>query len=94
MNKTELAAEVAASTGHTKTDANKIIDAAFNALAAKLVSGEEVSIAGFGKFTPKRREARKGRNPATGETIDVAATVAAKFAPAKQLKDALAGGQK
>ena len=90
MNKKELAAKIADVTGATKTDANLFLDAAFDALAAALVAGEEVSIAGFGKFTPKPRAAKKGRNPATGDIVEIAATVVAKFAPAKQLKDALA----
>lgn len=90
MNKTQLIAKVAADTGHSKADTATIVDATIDAMFTTLVGGEEVALAGFGKFSPKPRDAREARNPKTGETVDVAATVVARFHVAKQLKDALA----
>lgn len=78
----------------TKADVEKIIDATFSIIGDVLVSGNDangVNIAGFGKFESKYQKARQARNPATGETVSVAAKYSPKFKAAKTLKDAVAG---
>lgn len=90
MNTNDLADKVATSTGLSKADARKAVDAVFDTVAATLATPEEVSIAGFGKFTGKDTPERDGRNPSTGETIKIAAGRKASFSPAKGLKDRIA----
>lgn len=67
----------------------KIVDALFDHIVDTLKKGEEVKIAGFGNLGVKKQAARKGRNPATGETIEIAAKSKVRFTPAKALKDAV-----
>ncbi len=90
MNKTELIAAVAEQSGVTKKDAERVIHATFDAIAAQLVAGEKVQISGFGTFETKEREARTGRNPLTGESIRIAATRSPAFRPGKILKEQVA----
>ena len=90
MNKTELIAAVAEKTGLTKKDAERVVNATFEAMTASLVKGEKVSVSGFGNFEVKTREARVGRNPRTKETIQIPATRLPGFKAAKALKDAVA----
>ncbi len=90
MNKTELIAAAAEASGLTKKDTEKAINAAIEAITAALVKGDKVQIAGFGSFEVKAREARTGRNPHTGETIEIAATRVPGFKASKTLKDAVA----
>lgn len=87
MNTSELAEAVAASHGLSKTDARKIVDAVFAAIADAAARGDEVSLNAFGKFKVKETAAREGRNPATGATIQIAASRKLTFAPAKAVKD-------
>ena len=75
----------------TKTQSKSMLDGAFKAIVDAAKSGEEITIAGFGKFKVKASPARDGRNPATGLTIKIAASKKLTFAPAKALKDALNG---
>ncbi|MBB3694910.1 HU family DNA-binding protein [Sphingomonas sp. BK580] len=89
MNVGELAKGVAAATGTSEADAKKTITAVFDQIAAAASKGEEVSINGFGKFTVKDRPEREGRNPATGETMTIAASKKVAFTAAKGLKDKL-----
>lgn len=90
MNVSDLVdAAVAADDKLTKTQAKAIVDGVFGALRDAAVRGEEVSIPGFGKFKVQAKPARTGRNPATGGTIEIAASKKVSFAPAKQLKDAV-----
>ncbi|AGM26345.1 DNA-binding protein HU-beta [Spiroplasma syrphidicola EA-1] len=89
MSKKELVELLAGQFNKTKVESAEIVDFIFDKISANLVKGNEVAIAGFGKFSVTARAAREGRNPATGETIKIAASKAAKFKPAKQLKDAL-----
>lgn len=89
MNNAELIDQVAASTGQTKVDAKKSVDAAITAIAGALAAGGEVALAGFGKFTVADRPERAGRNPATGEAMTIAASKKVSFKAAKALKDAL-----
>ena len=89
MTKYELARQIAADAGITAGQAASVVDAAFDAIAGELAAGRDVAIAGFGKFSVSERAAREGRNPATGETIQIAASRAAKFSAAAALKQQL-----
>ena len=87
MNKTELIAAVAAKTGLTKKDAERVINATVDTITETLVKGDKVQVSGFGIFEVKAREARVGRNPRTKETIQIPATKAPVFKASKALKD-------
>ena len=87
MNKTELIASVAQATGVTKKDAEKIVTATFDTIAAQMAAGERVQISGFGIFETKERQARVGRNPKTNESMEIPASTLPTFKPAKALKD-------
>jgi DNA-binding protein HU-beta len=89
VNKNELVDAVAASADLKKSDAGKAVDAVFDAITAALKTGSEVRLVGFGTFTVASREAGEGRNPRTGEKIDIPASKSAKFKAGKSLKDAL-----
>lgn len=89
MTKNELAGKVAERAGIGVGQAREAVDAAFDAIAAQLAGGGEVSVAGFGKFSVSNRSARMGRNPATGATIHIPASKAAKFSAASALKKEL-----
>ena len=89
MNKTELIAIAAESTGMTKKDTERVLNAAIDAITASLVQGEKVQLSGFGTFESKTREARIGRNPHTKEAIDIPATRVPVFKPSKALKDTI-----
>ncbi|HEX4107181.1 MAG TPA: HU family DNA-binding protein [Solirubrobacteraceae bacterium] len=91
MTKNELADKVAAQTGLAASQAREVLEAALESVSSELASGGEVSLAGFGKFSVSHRSAREGRNPSTGETIQIAASKAAKFTPAAALKKQLNG---
>lgn len=86
MTKNELVDEVAQRTGLSAGQARQAVEAALDAVSNQLAGGGEVSLAGFGKFSVSRRAAREGRNPATGETIAIAASNSAKFSAASALK--------
>ena len=90
MNKTDLIAAAAQSTGLTKKDTERVLNAAIDAITASLRSGEKVQISGFGTFEVKAREARVGRNPRTKETVTIAATSVPVFKASKALKDTVA----
>lgn len=90
MNKTELIAACAESTGMSKKDSECALNAAIDAITAALVKGEKVQISGFGIFEVKDREARIGRNPHTKETIEIPATRVPGFKASKALKDSVA----
>ena len=87
MNKTELCAAVAAKTGMTRKDAEAAVTAVIDVIGESLKDGEKVAIVGFGTFEVKDRPARKGRNPRTGEEIEIAASKAPAFKAGKALKD-------
>ena len=91
MNNSDLADGVAAAHGISKADARKIVDGVFAAIAEAAAKGDEVSLNGFGKFKVKESAAREGRNPATGETIQIAASKKLGFTAAKAVKDKLNG---
>ena len=89
MNKTELVDAVAASTGLTKTDTKKTIDAVFEEITKALKKGDPVQLIGFGTFKTSERKAREGRNPQTGATIKIAARKVPAFSAGVALKDAV-----
>ncbi|MCH1626159.1 HU family DNA-binding protein [Ferdinandcohnia quinoae] len=91
MNKTELISAVAESAELSKKDATKAVDAVFEALQNALSNGDKVQLIGFGNFEVRERAARKGRNPQTGEEIEIAASKVPAFKPGKALKDAVSG---
>jgi DNA-binding protein HU-beta len=91
MNKTELIAAAAESTGLTKKDAERVINAAIDTITAELKQGGRVQLSGFGIFEVKHRSARVGRNPATKEPMEIAATNTPVFKPSKALKDSVGG---
>ncbi len=89
MNKTELVDAVAASSGLTKTDSKKAIDAVFEQVTKALKKGDKVQLIGFGTFKVTDRKAREGRNPQTGATIKIAACKVPGFSAGQSLKDAV-----
>ncbi|MGV6859459.1 MAG: HU family DNA-binding protein [bacterium] len=89
MNKSEFVEKVAEATGFTKADAAKAVDAVVESVTDALKEGESISLVGFGTFAVKRREARTGRNPRTGEAIQIAASNIPSFKAGKSLKDAV-----
>ncbi len=89
MNKSEFIDRVADLAGMSKTDAGNAVDAVFDAITETLKNGDDVRLVGFGTFSAAKRKAREGRNPRTGETIQIAASIQPKFSPGKGLKDAL-----
>lgn len=91
MNTAEIADQVAAGAGLGKSEAKKLVDSVFAVITDAATRGEEISINGFGKFKVKDSPAREGRNPANGETIQIAASKKLGFTPAKAVKDKLNG---
>ncbi|MFN3076116.1 MAG: HU family DNA-binding protein [Alphaproteobacteria bacterium] len=91
MNKNDLVVAVANSSNLSKADAAKAVDAVFDAISTALKSGDEVRLVGFGTFNVSERAAGEGRNPRTGEKIDIPASKQPKFKAGKGLKDALNG---
>lgn len=89
MNKTELVAGVAEQAGLTKKDAEKAVNALFDCVQQALAAGEKVQLIGFGTFEVKQRAARKGRNPRTGQDIEIPASSSPSFKAGKALKDAV-----
>ena len=87
MNKTELIAAAAESTGMTKKDTERVLNAAIDAITAALIQGEKVQLSGFGTFEAKTREARVGRNLHTRVTMEIPATRVPGFKASKALKD-------
>ena len=89
MNKGELIDAVAASADLSKTDATDAVDAVLKQVTSALRNGDQVSLVGFGTFQVKRRAARMGRNPRTGESIQIKASNVPSFKAGKGLKDAV-----
>ena len=87
MKKSEIAVHVADRTSVSKADAEVAVDAVLGAITDILAKGESVSIAGFGAFTVKHRAARQGRNPRTGESIEIAASTVPSFKAGNTLRD-------
>jgi len=89
MNKNDLIAAVADTTGMSKANAGQAVDATFDAITNALKVGDEVKVIGFGNFLVAKRAASTGRNPRTGEAIAIAASKTPKFRAGKGLKDAV-----
>jgi len=89
MNKADLVAAVHDVLGSTKADADRAVETVISSIITTLQKGEEVSIAGLGIFATKMRDARTGRNPRTGEAVEIPAVRVPKFRAAKALKDAV-----
>lgn len=87
MNKAELVDAIAKKTGETKRMTEGFVDAFTETIMDAVAKGEKVSIVGFGNFEKKHREARTGRNPRTGQTIQIAAKSYPSFTPGKGFKD-------
>ncbi|MBC9176473.1 HU family DNA-binding protein [Pseudoroseomonas ludipueritiae] len=90
MNKQDLVAVVAETGELSKARAGEVLDAVFDAISGALKNKEEVRLVGFGTFAVSHRKAGKGRNPRTGEEIEIAATTTVRFKPGKGLKDEVA----
>ena len=89
MNKNDLVAAVANSSDISKADAAKAVDAVFDTITGSLKKGNEVRLVGFGTFSVTQRAASTGRNPRTGQTIQIPASKQPKFKAGKGLKDAV-----
>jgi len=89
MNKNDLISAVANSSGLSRGDATKAVEGVFDAIAGALKKGDEVRLVGFGTFSVARRKASTGRNPRTGEAMQIAASNQPKFKAGKGLKDAV-----
>ena len=87
MNKADLLNKVADSTGLTKKDAEKALNATFESITEALAGKDKVQLIGFGTFEVRERAARKGRNPATGKEINIPASTVPAFKAGKALKD-------
>lgn len=90
MTKQELIDIVSEKSGLTKKETGSVIDIVLDSITETMKRGEKVALVGFGTFEPKTRAARQGRNPATGETIQIAARTVPSFKAGRALKDALA----
>jgi DNA-binding protein HU-beta len=89
MTKADLIDSVASKEDLPKQKAEKIVNGVFDDIVAALKNGDKVNISGFGTFSVSQRKARTGRNPKTGETIQIASSRAAKFKAGKSLKESL-----
>lgn len=89
MNKSELVSQVAGDAGVSKGDAEKVVQAFFDIVTEEAKKGNKVAWPGFGSFATTRRQARTGRNPQTGEAMQIAASTAMKFSSASGLKETL-----
>jgi DNA-binding protein HU-beta len=89
MTKTELIEKIASGAGLSKADSGRAFDATLESIKAALKKGQKVTIVGFGTFSVTKRKARKGRNPRTGQVINIPAAKTPKFTAGKTLKDAV-----
>ena len=89
MTKADLIESMAMKLDLPKGQAERAVNLIFDDIVAALKNAQKVNVSGFGTFQVSERKARQGRNPKTGETIEIAASKSAKFKPGKQLKDAL-----
>jgi DNA-binding protein HU-beta len=89
LNKNDLVAQVASSTGLSKTDSANAVDGIVDAITRSLSGGQDVRLVGFGTFSVARRAATQGRNPRTGERIQIPASNQPKFKAGKGLKSAV-----
>ncbi|WP_159994831.1 integration host factor subunit beta [Roseomonas sp. 18066] len=93
MTKSELIAQLAAANPHLRQpDVELIVGTIFNEITAALARGDRVELRGFGAFSAKAREARTGRNPRTGEAVEVSSKAVPYFKPGKELRERVNGG--
>lgn len=85
MNKADLVNSLAENTGLTKTKSNEVIDVIVSTISEALKNGDKVTLVGFGTFTTTQRDSRKGRNPKTGEVLEIPAKRVAKFKAGTEL---------
>lgn len=90
LSKKQLVTEIASKVGYSNKDTEPVIDALVSTVQEQLQAGGEVTLVGLGKFSVTERAARAGRNPQTGETVQIAAKKAPKFSVSKTLKDLVA----
>jgi DNA-binding protein HU-beta len=88
MNKSELIASIATGADISKADAERALNATISTITSELANGGDIALVGFGTFKVSERAARTGRNPQTGETIQIAASKVPSFKAGKALKDA------
>ena len=93
MNKSEIAGRVADRTGVGRSAAGSAVDAVFEAIGEALTRGEDVQVVGFGTFGTRSRPARTGRNPRTGESLNIAASTTPTFKAGRPLRDAVNAGR-
>jgi DNA-binding protein HU-beta len=91
VNKTELRDAIASHADLTNAQADKALEAVITSITSSVAKGEKVSLPGFGTFESRERSARTGRNPQTGETMEIAASKAPAFKPATAFKSAVNG---
>lgn len=89
MNKNDLISAVATTSGLSRNDAVKAVEGVFDAISDALKKGDEVRLVGFGTFSVAKRKASTGRNPRTGEAMEIKASTQPKFKAGKGLKDAV-----
>jgi DNA-binding protein HU-beta len=89
MNKQELIGQVADTTGLSRSEASRAVEGVFDVIGGALKKGDEVRLVGFGTFSCSKRKASTGRNPRTGEPMQIKASSQPKFRPGKALKDAV-----
>jgi len=89
MNKNDLVSAVADQSGLSKNDAGKAVEAVFDSITGSLAKGGDVRLVGFGTFSVTERKASTGRNPRTGEPMEIKASTQPKFKAGKGLKDAV-----
>lgn len=89
MNKTELIKKIAADAEVTQKQATAMVESFIETVKAEVANGEKIQLVGFGTFEGKNRAARTGKNPMTGETVEIAASVAPVFKAGKAFKDAV-----
>jgi DNA-binding protein HU-beta len=94
MNKAQFIAYLAPHFGDNKKEAARAVDIVFDSIVRNISKGEDVMVNDFGKFKKVDRAARKGRNPFTGETIQIKASKKVRFLPAKALKEVISGARK
>ncbi|PTQ74701.1 DNA-binding protein HU-beta [Nitrosomonas oligotropha] len=90
MNKTEMIEEIASRTNLTKADAARAVNAVLDTIVETVAKGDDVTLPGFGSFKSVQRAAREGKNPKTGEKLQIAATIAPKFSAGATFKNAVA----
>ncbi len=92
MTKADLVEQVAGEAEMTKKDAEQLVEIIFDSIVGALNKGEKIELRGFGSFRVRQRDARKGRNPKTGEAVSIPAKRVAYFKPGKELKEVINKG--